>query len=66
MQLLQSNHFFQQFQKIKFPFVTVELENRDDCNQIQAVLGEITGATTVSISHKCFIVAIFLLIVDPM
>lgn len=40
---------FQQFQKLNFPFTTVELENRDDCNQIQAVLGELTGATTVSI-----------------
>ncbi|XP_037049112.1 glutaredoxin-C4-like [Bradysia coprophila] len=35
------------FQKLSFPAVTIELENRDDCNQIQAVLGEMTGATSV-------------------
>lgn len=52
--------FFQQFQKLKFPFHTIELENRDDCNQIQAVLGEMTGATSVSIEN---IIKFFLLIV---
>lgn len=46
--------FFQQFDKLKFPYLTVELEGRDDCNQIQAVLGELTGATTVSIENSFF------------
>jgi len=46
---------FQQFQKLAVPFFTVELENRDDCNQIQAVLGEMTGATSVSIELKVYL-----------
>ncbi|KAJ6645201.1 Glutaredoxin-C4 [Pseudolycoriella hygida] len=37
----------EQFKKLSFPFFTVELENREDCSQIQAVLGEMTGATSV-------------------
>lgn len=45
-------YIFQQFEKLKFPYLTVELENRDDCSQIQAVLGELTGATSVSIGNN--------------
>jgi glutaredoxin 3 len=37
----------QQFKKINFDFLTVELENRPDCNEIQDVLGEMTGARSV-------------------
>lgn len=37
----------QQFQKLNFDFLTIELENRQDCQEIQAVLGEMTGATSV-------------------
>ncbi|KAE8742267.1 hypothetical protein FOCC_FOCC012196 [Frankliniella occidentalis] len=35
------------FDKIKFKYTAVELDKRDDGDQIQAILGEITGATTV-------------------
>lgn len=37
----------QQFNKLKQKFTAIELENRDDCADIQAVLGELTGATSV-------------------
>lgn len=37
----------QQFKKINFDFLTIELEDRPDCNQIQDVLGEMTGARSV-------------------
>ncbi|XP_055313914.1 uncharacterized protein LOC129575076 [Sitodiplosis mosellana] len=37
----------EQFQKLKQEFTAIELENRDDCNEIQAALGQITGGTTV-------------------
>lgn len=45
------NHFvhLQQFKKLQQQFTAVEIENRDDCADIQAALGEITGATSVSI-----------------
>lgn len=39
--------FFQQFKKINFDFLTIELENRPDCNEVQDVLGEMTGARSV-------------------
>lgn len=38
----------QQFQKLNQAFTAIEIENRSDCSEIQAALGEITGATTVS------------------
>lgn len=38
---------FQQFKKINFPFLTIELENRSDCEEIQDVLGAMTGARSV-------------------
>lgn len=37
----------EQFKALNIPFFTVELTDREDYNQIQAVLGEMTGATTV-------------------
>lgn len=37
----------QQFQKIQQEFTAIEIENRDDCDDIQAVLGQLTGASTV-------------------
>lgn len=38
---------YQQFKKLNKAFKAIEIENRDDCSEIQAVLGEITGATSV-------------------
>ncbi|XP_014241594.1 glutaredoxin-C4-like isoform X2 [Cimex lectularius] len=35
------------FQKLQRKFTTIELDGRDDGDQIQSVLGEITGARTV-------------------
>lgn len=32
---------------MKQQFTAIELENRDDCADIQAALGELTGATSV-------------------
>lgn len=44
----QMNHFIlQQFQKLNFQFLAVELEDRPDCEDIQDVLGEMTGARSV-------------------
>lgn len=37
----------EQFQMLNFPFLTVELDDRGDGDQIQVILGEMTGATTV-------------------
>lgn len=56
MALPGKNNFcfhFQTFRKLNFPAFTLEIEHRDDCNQIQAVLGEMTGATSVSNLTKC-------------
>lgn len=44
---LYSNLAKEQFQKLKFPFHVVELDNRHDGDIIQGILGEITDATTV-------------------
>ena len=38
---------FQQFKKLKFDFLTIELEDRPDCQDIQNALGELTGAKSV-------------------
>ncbi|KAK9504817.1 hypothetical protein O3M35_009000 [Rhynocoris fuscipes] len=35
------------FNKLKKSYTTIELDSRDDGDQIQSVLGEITGAKTV-------------------
>ena len=35
------------FDKIKFQYTAIELDKRDDGDTIQAILGEMTGATTV-------------------
>jgi glutaredoxin 3 len=35
------------FDSIKQKFTAIELDKRDDCEEIQAILGEITGAKTV-------------------
>ncbi|XP_055371918.1 uncharacterized protein LOC129605919 [Condylostylus longicornis] len=37
----------EQFQKLKFDYTSIELDKRDDADEIQAILGEITGARTV-------------------
>lgn len=37
----------EQFQKLNFPFLAVELDRRDDIEKMQAVLTEMTGKTTV-------------------
>lgn len=37
----------EQFKLLNFPFLTVELNDRRDGDQIQVILGEMTGATTV-------------------
>ncbi|KAH8394921.1 hypothetical protein KR222_010586 [Zaprionus bogoriensis] len=42
----------EQFRKLKVEMVVVELDLRADAEEIQAVLGEITGARTVP---RCFI-----------
>lgn len=41
------NVSFQQFQKLNFPFLAVEIEDNPDCQEIQDVLGEMTGARSV-------------------
>lgn len=38
----------QQFNKLNQAFTAIELEKRDDCAEIQAALGELTGATSVN------------------
>lgn len=40
----------QQFKKLSVPMHVIELESRNDCDEIQDVLGEITGARSVSAS----------------
>ncbi|KAJ3644830.1 hypothetical protein Zmor_022532 [Zophobas morio] len=35
------------FDNLKQKFTAIELDQRDDCDEIQAILGEITGAKTV-------------------
>ncbi|KRT78371.1 hypothetical protein AMK59_7534 [Oryctes borbonicus] len=35
------------FEKINKPYTAIELDNRDDANDIQEILEEITGARTV-------------------
>ncbi|KAH8305901.1 hypothetical protein KR018_001207 [Drosophila ironensis] len=42
----------EQFRKLEVKATVVELDQRDDGNEIQAVLGEMTGARTVP---RCFI-----------
>ncbi|XP_030373437.1 glutaredoxin-C4 [Scaptodrosophila lebanonensis] len=42
----------EQFRKLKVEATVVELDQRSDGNEIQAVLGEMTGARTVP---RCFI-----------
>ncbi|XP_031637774.1 glutaredoxin-C4 isoform X2 [Contarinia nasturtii] len=37
----------EQFQKLQQEFTAIELDKRDDGGDVQAALGEITGATTV-------------------
>lgn len=46
---MRVNHqyIFQQFQKLNFNFTSLEIEDRADCSEIQAVLGQMTGATSV-------------------
>ncbi|KAG5674722.1 hypothetical protein PVAND_004674 [Polypedilum vanderplanki] len=36
-----------QFKKLNVDYLAIEIENRPDCNEIQSVLGSITGAKTV-------------------
>ena len=38
------------FDNLKQKFTAIELDQRDDCDEIQAILGEITGAKTVRTS----------------
>lgn len=38
---------FQEFDKIGQKYTAIEIENRQDCSEIQAVLGQMTGATSV-------------------
>lgn len=38
---------FQEFEKIGANFTSIEIENRSDCDEIQNVLGEMTGARSV-------------------
>lgn len=42
----------EQFRKLKVDMLVIELDRRSDAEEIQAVLGEITGARTVP---RCFI-----------
>lgn len=44
---LYSNLAKEQFQKLNFPFLALELDNRHDGQMIQHVLGEMTDASTV-------------------
>ncbi|CRL00805.1 CLUMA_CG014057, isoform A [Clunio marinus] len=37
----------EQFKKLNFKFLTIELEDRADCQEIQDVLGSMTGARSV-------------------
>ncbi|XP_073838550.1 uncharacterized protein isoform X2 [Musca autumnalis] len=42
----------EQFKKLSVPFHVIELDQRQDCNEIQDVLGQMTGQRTVP---RCFI-----------
>lgn len=54
IQMMKLYFVLQQFNKLKEKFTAIELENRGDCAEIQAALGELTGATSVSsIAHRC-------------
>ncbi|XP_013113169.1 uncharacterized protein LOC106091238 [Stomoxys calcitrans] len=46
-----------QFKKLSVPYHVVELDQRNDCSEIQDVLGEMTGARTVP---RCFIDGTFI------
>ncbi|XP_075163498.1 uncharacterized protein LOC142236126 [Haematobia irritans] len=46
-----------QFKKLNVPYHVVELDQRNDCSDIQNVLGEMTGARTVP---RCFIDGTFI------
>lgn len=49
------SHLFQQFNKLNQLFTAYELDKRDDCAEIQAALGQITGATSVSLQRESFV-----------
>lgn len=38
---------FQTFQKLNVEYLTIEIQDRPDCNEIQDALEEITGARSV-------------------
>lgn len=40
--------YFQAFQKINVNYFALELDKRDDCDAVQDVLGQLTGARSVS------------------
>ncbi|XP_055854900.1 uncharacterized protein LOC129918412 [Episyrphus balteatus] len=42
----------EQFKKLNVPMHVIELESRNDCDEIQDVLGELTGARSVP---RCFV-----------
>ncbi|XP_037031396.1 glutaredoxin-C4-like [Bradysia coprophila] len=44
---LYSNLAKEQFQKLNYPFLAVELDDRHDGKMIQDILGEMTAASTV-------------------
>uniref|UniRef100_A0A336M9S2 dihydropyrimidinase n=1 Tax=Culicoides sonorensis TaxID=179676 RepID=A0A336M9S2_CULSO len=43
-----------QFEKLNKAFTCIELENRDDCNEIQDVLGQMTGARSVVMTSNVY------------
>lgn len=43
---------FQPFRKLNINALIVELDGRKDGNEIQAVLGEMTGARTVNFAYS--------------
>lgn len=47
--LLTCHIYFQPFRKLNINALIVELDGRKDGNEIQSVLGEMTGARTVSL-----------------
>lgn len=59
-----SRGILQQFNKLNQIFTAIELENRDDCAEIQAALGEITGATSVILKWNSFFDLIKLIITN--
>lgn len=46
----KTNLIPQQFRKLNHAFTAIELESRKDGSAVQAALGKITGAPTVSLS----------------